>query len=71
MHAKLMEDQLNPGPVHDSWQISFERYNGILGNQPTNQLPEPLLMQHFIDDNSAYAFKFQEELKDGLKPVYD
>lgn len=25
-------------------------------------------MQHFIDDNSAYAFEFPEEFKDDLKP---
>jgi len=36
MHAHLKEDLLNFGPVYDFWLFSFERYNGILGNQPTN-----------------------------------
>lgn len=68
MHAHLKEDLLNFGPVYDFWLFSFERYSGILGNQLTNnRLPEPQLMQCFIDDNSAYTFEFPE---DDRKPLY-
>ena len=65
MHAHLKEDILNFGPVYEYWLFSFERYNGILGNQPTNnRLAEPQIMQRFIGDNSAYSFTFPDEFKE-------
>ena len=65
MHTHLKEDILNFGPVYEFWLFSFERYNGILGNQPTNnRLAEPQLMQRFISDNSAYSFEFPDEFKE-------
>lgn len=65
MHAHIREDLLNYGPVYGFWLFSFERYNGILGNQPTNnKLPEPQLMRRFIDDNSAGYFPFPDEFKE-------
>ncbi len=71
MHAHLKEDLPNYGPVYEFWLFSFERYNGILGNQPTNnRLPERQLMQRFINDNSTYSFQFPEEFKDDLNPLY-
>ena len=36
MHCHLREVLLDYGPVQEFWLFSFERYNGILGNQPTN-----------------------------------
>ena len=65
MHAHLKEDILNYGPIYGFWLFSFERYNGILGNQPTNnRLPEPQLMERFIADNSAYTFQFPDEFRE-------
>ena len=70
MHAHLKEDLLSYGPAYEFWLFSFERYNGILGNQPTNnRLPEPQLMQRFIDDNSAYSFQFPIEFGEELSPL--
>ena len=70
MHAHLKEDLLSYGPAYEFWLFSFERYNGILGNQPTNnRLPEPQLMQRFIDDNSAYSFQFPIEFREELSPL--
>ena len=44
--------------------VSFERCNGLLGNQSNNnRLIEPQLMQRFLLDNSAYSFQFHEEFK--------
>ena len=40
------------GPLHAFWLFSFERYNGILGNQPTNnRCIEMQLMNRFLKDN--------------------
>ena len=70
MHAHLKEDILNYGPVYGFWLFSFERYNGVLGNQPTNnKAPEPQLMRRFIDDNSAYSFQFPNEFKEDFSPL--
>ena len=70
LHVHLKEELLNYGPVYEFWLFSFERFNGILGNQPTNnRLPEPQLMQRFVDDNSAYALQFPEEFKEDFSPL--
>ena len=70
MHAHLKEDLLNYGPVYEFWLFSFERYNGILGNQPTNnRLPEPQLMQRFIDNNSANSFVFPDEFNEDFNSL--
>ena len=36
LHCHLKDIILDFGPVQEFWLFSFERYNGILGNQPTN-----------------------------------
>ena len=36
MHCHLIDILKNYGPVHRFWLFSFERYNGVLGNQPNN-----------------------------------
>ena len=53
---------LDYGPVQEFWLFSFERYNGMLGNQPTNNRAiEEQLMKHFIRDNLIYSFTFPKE----------
>ena len=43
---------LDYGPVQEYWCFSFERYNGILAKQPTNNRAiEPQLLQQFLLDN--------------------
>ncbi len=40
------------GPIHNFWLFTFERYNGILGGQPTNNRSIELqLMRPFNNDN--------------------
>ena len=64
MHAHLKEVFLDYGPAYEFWLFSFERCNGLLGNQPNNnRLIEPQLMQRFLLDNSAYSFQFPKEFK--------
>ena len=52
MHCHLHENLSDYGPVYAFWLFSFERYNGVLGNQPTNTRNiESQLLEHFIEDN--------------------
>ena len=66
MHCHLHNCLLDYGPVYSFWCFSYERYNGILGNQPSsNREIEPQLMTRFLRDNSAYSLAcpshFQED----------
>ena len=52
--------------MQEFWLFSFERYNGILGKQPSNNRSiEPQLMHSFLRDNLVscltYPTDFQEE----------
>ena len=47
--------------MDEFWLFSYERFNGILGNQPTNNRHiEPQLMKSFLDSNSAYELQFPD-----------
>ena len=53
MHAHLADCIMDFGPMSSFWLFSFERFNGILGDQPTNNRSiEVQLMRRFMDDNS-------------------
>ncbi len=57
MHAHLVEcvRELEFGPISTFWCFSFERLNGILGNEPTNNRSIELqFMQRFVNDNSHF-----------------
>jgi len=52
LHAHLASCINDFGPCHAFWLFSFERYNGILGTQPTNNRSiEIQLMARFLKDN--------------------
>ncbi|SMN01974.1 hypothetical protein SPONN_281 [uncultured Candidatus Thioglobus sp.] len=52
MHSHLLECVKDFGPMCSFWLFSFERYNGILGDQPTNNCAiESQLLKRFIDEN--------------------
>lgn len=58
MHCYLKSVILDHGPVYRFWLFSYERYNGILQHQPTNNHSiEIQIMQSFVQDNKAYAFQ--------------
>lgn len=53
MHCHLAECIKDFGPLHAFWLFSFERYNGLLGNQPNNNRSiEMQLLHRFVRDNS-------------------
>lgn len=70
LHCHLKEILLDFGPVQEFWLFSFERYNGILGNQPTNNRAiEEQLMKRFIRDNLIYSFNFPDEFRNEFATV--
>ena len=63
MHGHLKEAILDYGPMQEFWLFSFERYNGILGKQPTNNKEiESQLMSRFLNDLVDSTFLYPEEL---------
>ena len=48
------------------WLFSFERFNGLLGDQPTNNCSiEVQLMQRFLNDNAhLQLLQFEPEASD-------
>ncbi len=52
LHCHLASCIREFGPMHSYWLFPFERYNGLLGNQPTNNRSIELqLMRRFQRDN--------------------
>ena len=67
IHAHLREVYLDYELSQEFWLFSFERYNGILGKQPTNNKNiEPQLMQRFLRDNFAFSLPCPQEFKEDL-----
>lgn len=53
LHAHLVECVRDYGPMSSFWLFSFERFNGILGDQPTNNRSIELqLITRFLQDNA-------------------
>lgn len=53
LHAHLAECIQDYGPMSSFWLFSFERFNGILGDEPTNNRSIELqLLNRFVQDNS-------------------
>ena len=70
LHGHLREVLKEYGPVQEFWLFSYERYNGILGHQPSNnKLIEPQLMKRFLQDNLAYSFSFPSEFEQDFTSV--
>lgn len=52
MHGHLTECVKDYGPLSSFWCFSFERFNGLLGELPTNnRLIEMQIMQRFVQEN--------------------
>lgn len=50
------------GPIQEFWCYSFERFNGILGNQSTNnRVIEPQLLKQLLLDDDNTSFLFPDE----------
>ena len=60
------------GPIHGFWLFSFERCNGILENQPSNNRSvEVQLMRRFLYDNSVLSIDYPEEHHATFKAIID
>ena len=56
LHCHLKQSLLDYGPMHNFWLFSYERYNGILENYPSNNRSiEIHFMQRFIQESFLYA----------------
>ena len=72
MHCHLAEIIKSYGPVHGFWLFSFERYNGILGNQPNNNKSiEPQIMKRFVNDQSIISINGPEQFSTDFFPLFD
>ena len=57
LHGHIKEMLLDYGPSQELWLFSFERYNGFLGKQPTNNRAiEPQLMRRFYKITLQYHY---------------
>ena len=53
LHAHLVECVRDYGPMSSFWLFAFERFNGLLGDEPTNNRSIELqLMHRFLQDNA-------------------
>ena len=67
LHGHIKEVIQDYGPVQEFWCFSFERYNGILGKQPTNNRAiEPQLLQQFLLDNLSNSYDFPTEFQENF-----
>ncbi len=57
LHAHLAECVMDFGPISTFWLFSFERFNGVLGDEPTNNRSiEIQMMNRFVNDNSHMQY---------------
>ena len=68
MQCHLAECIKDYGPLHAFWLFAFERYNGLLGNQPTNNRAIELqLMNRFLKDTNHLELLHSAD----CKPFFD
>ena len=64
MHAHLCECLLDYGPSHGFWLFAFERYNGLMGQQPNNNRSiEVQFMQRFIDNHKPVELSATHQME--------
>ena len=67
LHGHLILDY---GPVQEFWLFSFERCNGILGKQPTNNRDiESQLMERFLRENAVQSSFYPEDFRNDCLSV--
>ena len=65
LHGHLKDAILDYGPIQEFWYYSFERFNGILGNQPGNSRGiEPQPLKQFLPDNDCTSYVFPDKFAD-------
>ena len=71
MHCHLVDCIRNYGPIYNFWLFSFERYNGLLGNIPSNKKDIELqLMRRFDRDLAVLNIPYPTLLEDRFSPVF-
>lgn len=71
LHTHLLECILDFGLPHSFWLFPFERFNGILGQQPNNNRSiEIQLMNRFIRDNDQMSMKLSEQFEESFSPIF-
>ena len=71
MHAHIKDCVIDYGPPHTFWAFAFERYNGILGEQPNNTSVELQLAKRFVCDNRQLLTSLPETYKDQFSPIFE
>ena len=67
LHGHLIEWLFDYGPIYSFWLFSFERYNGFLGNLPTNKrLIEVQIFRRFLRDNFCYEIILPTDFNESL-----
>ena len=71
MHCHLVDCIKDFGPVSSFWLFSFERFNGILGEKPTNNRTiEPQLMKRFVEENFNIQMLFSANTSGAAGKVF-
>ena len=71
LHAHLKSVILDYGPLQEFWCFSFERFNGILGNQPSNnRCIEPQLMKRFLSDSFTSSIEPPKIFQQEFNPIF-
>ena len=71
LHAHLCDCVVDYGPLHGFWLFSFERFNGILGQQPNNNRSiEVQLMNRFIRDCHQVSTPLPQEYENEFAPIF-
>lgn len=72
LHAHLKDCIIDYGPMSSFWLFSFERFNGILGDEPTNNRSiEVQLMNRFIQDNAHLQLvNFTPDSADNISTIF-
>ena len=72
MHAQIKDCVIDYGPPPTFRAFAFERYNGILGEQPNNNRSVELqLAKHFVCDNRQLLTSLPETYKDQFSPILE
>ena len=70
LHCHLQECVKDFGPIYGFWLFSYERYNGLLGNFPTNKKSvEIQLMRHFEKDQNLANLPLPDTFTSTLGPA--
>lgn len=70
LHAHLKQVILDYGPLQEYWCFSFERFNGILGKQPSNnRLIEPQIMNRFLRDSASASLQYPDLYEDDFSHI--